>query len=128
MEFRRCKWFSRKTIKGGNCNLEFWERCLEIWKFNFLKSNFHNLKSELIQTLKDYPEVVKQAGMDYDPAVIANYVYELAKEFNQFYHDHSILKEEDKLKRYLRLVITDQTALVIRKGMQLLGIGVPERM
>lgn len=83
---------------------------------------------ELIQTLKDYPEVVKQAGKDYDPAVIANYIYELAKEFNQFYHDHSILKEEDKLKRDLRLVITDQTALVIRKGMQLLGIGVPERM
>lgn len=83
---------------------------------------------ELIQTLKEYPEVVKQAGLDYDPASIANYVYELAKEFNQFYHDHSILKEEDELKRELRLAITAQTALVIRKGMQLLGIGVPERM
>lgn len=83
---------------------------------------------DLIRTLTTYPEVVKQAGADYDPAAVANYTYELSKEFNQFYHDHPILKEEDQEKRRLRLVITSQAAMVLKKAMNLLGIEVPERM
>ena len=82
----------------------------------------------LIQRLADFPNVVKEAGANYSPALIANYVYELVKEYNQFYHDCSILKEEDATLRSLRLALSEVTAHVIKTGMGLLGITVPERM
>ncbi len=82
----------------------------------------------LIQALADFPSTVAEAGRTYSPALIANYVYDLVKQYNQFYHDYSILKEEDPAVRSLRLSLCDTTARVIRTGMGLLGINVPERM
>ena len=83
---------------------------------------------DLIQKLNEYGAVVEQAGKDYSPSGIANYCYELTKEFNQFYHDYSILKEEDANKKAVRLVLAKNVAKVIKNGMALLGIEVPERM
>ena len=82
----------------------------------------------LIQKLKEYAAAVAQAGNDYSPSGIANYCYELTKEFNQFYHDYSILKEEDTEKKVFRLILARNVAKVICNGMSLLGIEVPERM
>ncbi len=82
----------------------------------------------LIQTLADFPATVQEAGRTYSPAVIANYVYELVKQYNQFYHDYSILKEKDAAVRSLRLALCDATSRVVATGMGLLGIRVPERM
>lgn len=82
----------------------------------------------LIQRLADFPTVVSEAGKTYSPALIANYVYELVKEYNQFYHDYSIMKEENEGIRSLRLCLSDCTSRVISAGMGLLGIKVPERM
>ena len=85
-------------------------------------------ETNLIQKLSDYASVVEQAGKDYSPSGIANYCYELTKEFNQFYHDYIILKEEDNNKKIVRLVLAQNVAKVIKNGMNLLGIDVPERM
>ncbi len=82
----------------------------------------------LIQALADFPSVVAAAGQSYSPALIANYVYDLVKLYNQFYHDCSILKEADPAVRSLRLTLSEQTARVVETGMKLLGISVPERM
>lgn len=82
----------------------------------------------LTQALADFPSVVQSAGQTYSPALIANYVYDLVKLYNQFYHDCSILKEENAAVRSLRLELSRQTARVIKTGMSLLGIQVPERM
>lgn len=82
----------------------------------------------LIQALADFPATVQAAGQTYSPALIANYVYDLVKSYNQFYHDCSILKETDSAVRSLRLELSRQTARVIKSGMNLLGINVPERM
>lgn len=83
---------------------------------------------ELIQKMNGYADVVAQAGKDYSPSGIANYCYELTKEFNQFYHDYSILREEDDQKRMFRLVLAKNVAKILKNGMALLGIEVPERM
>ena len=82
----------------------------------------------LIQRLTEYPAVVRQAGDDFSPAVICNYAYALACDFNSFYHDLSILNEPDADKRALRLLLAKNVAKVIRSAMELLGIEVPERM
>ena len=82
----------------------------------------------LIQRLADFPGVVAEAGRSYSPALIANYVYDLVKQYNQFYHDCSILREEDAAVCSLRLAISDAVARTVRTGMDLLGIRVPERM
>ena len=82
----------------------------------------------LIQRLVDYPVAVRQAGDEFSPAVIANYAYALACDFNSFYHDHSILNEADEQKRALRLVLAQTVAKVIKSAMALLGIEVPNRM
>ena len=82
----------------------------------------------LIQHLNGFAAVVKQAGTDYSPSGIANYCYELTKEFNQFYHDFSILREEDEKKKVFRLVLSKNVAKIVRLGMGLLGIEMPERM
>ncbi|MDE6783445.1 MAG: arginine--tRNA ligase, partial [Paramuribaculum sp.] len=82
----------------------------------------------LIQRLADFPSVVAEAGRSYSPALIANYAYDLAKEYNQFYHDCSIMRETDDRVRTMRLAISDVTARTIRTAMDLLGIRVPDRM
>ncbi|MGN0235303.1 MAG: arginine--tRNA ligase [Paludibacteraceae bacterium] len=82
----------------------------------------------LIQRLADFPAVVKQAGDEFSPAVICNYAYALACDFNSFYHDHSILNEPDAAKRGLRIALSAEVARVIARSMTLLGIEVPERM
>ena len=83
---------------------------------------------ELIQKMSEYGAAVEQAGKDYSPSGIANYCYELTKVFNQFYHDYSILNEADEAKRQTRLVIARNVAKILKNGMALLGIEVPERM
>lgn len=83
---------------------------------------------ELIKKISGFPEIISEAGSTYSPALIANFCYDLAKEFNQFYHEFSILGESDEAKRQLRLVITATTGKVIRNGFALLGIECPERM
>ena len=82
----------------------------------------------LVQMLSEFPEVVKQAGSEYNVSVIGNYIYDLAKEYNQFYHDFSILKEENTSLRDFRLILSKNVASIIKKGMKLFGIDVPERM
>jgi arginyl-tRNA synthetase len=82
----------------------------------------------LIQLLADYPAMVKEAGDTYSPACIANYMYDLVKEYNQFYHDYSILNEPNEDAKMLRLMLSANVANVIKSGMSLLGIEVPERM
>ena len=83
---------------------------------------------ELIKALSEYPAVVRTAGEQFAPSVIAAYAYDLAKQFNGYYHDHSILKEENVTTRSLRLMLASTVASVIRSAMSLLGIRVPERM
>ncbi len=85
-------------------------------------------ESTLIQKVADFPSVVKEAGKSYSPALIANYCYDLAKEYNQFYHDYSILKEEDENKRNLRLILSAVVARTLKAGVSLLGMEMPERM
>ena len=82
----------------------------------------------LIQALAAFPSVVAQAGKEYSPSLIANYTYELVKEYNQFYHDFSILKEENADLKNMRLVLSANVAKVIKTAMSLLGIKVPEKM
>lgn len=83
---------------------------------------------EIIQRIADFPSVVSEAGRTYSPALIANYVFELAKGYNQFYHDYSILKEENGVARTFRLHLSRTVADIIRRGFSLLGVEVPERM
>ena len=83
---------------------------------------------ELIQKMNEFGAVVEQAGKDYSPSGIANYCYELTKVFNQFYHDYSILNEPDEHKKAVRLMLAKNVAKIIKTGMGLLGIEVPERM
>ena len=85
-------------------------------------------ETDLIQKLNGFKAAVRQAGQDYSPSGIANYCYELTKEYNQFYHDFSILGEEDENKKIFRLALSKAVAKVVRLGMGLLGIEMPERM
>ena len=82
----------------------------------------------LIQMLADFAAIVRQAGTDYSPSVIANYCYDLVKEYNQFYHDFSILREENADLKLFRLALSQNVGKIVRLGMGLLGIEVPERM
>ena len=82
----------------------------------------------LIQMVADFAAVVKQAGTDYSPSIIANYTYDLVKEYNQFYHDFSILREENEAVKVFRLALSENVAKVVRISMGLLGIEVPDRM
>ena len=85
-------------------------------------------EEEIIQRLADFRGVVEAAGEDYSPSGIANYCYELVKLYNQFYHEFQILREEDAAKRNFRLILSRNVAKVVRLGMELLGIEMPERM
>ena len=82
----------------------------------------------LIQMVADFAAVVKQAGEDYSPSIIANYTYDLVKEYNQFYHDYSILREENEAVKVFRIALSANVAKIVRLGMNLLGIEVPSRM
>jgi arginyl-tRNA synthetase len=82
----------------------------------------------LVQMLADFETIVKQAGTEYNVSLIGNYVYDLVKEYNQFYHEFSILKEENNALRHFRLLLSKNVALTIKKGMKLFGIDVPDRM
>lgn len=85
-------------------------------------------ETSLVQSLSEYPAVIKQAGDEYSPSLIANYIYELVKQYNQFYHDCQIIKEEDFALRNFRLILSRNVAKVVKSGMGLLGISVPEKM
>lgn len=85
-------------------------------------------EKEIVQHIADFAAVIRQAGSEYQPAAVANYCYELVKEYNQFYHDFSILRETDAKKQAFRLVLSLNVAKVVRLGMGLLGIEMPERM
>jgi len=94
-----------------------------------IKLNSLSIKEkDLLKRITLFPEVVKEAGDNYSPAIIANYCYELVKEFNQFYHEYSILSEPDEDMRNFRLVLSATVAEIVNKGMNLLGIEMPERM
>lgn len=96
---------------------------------NFVATPEISTKEEaVVQHLSDFASVVRQAGEEYAPNAIANYCYELAKEYNQFYHDYKVLGETDENKRQFRLVLSRNVAKVLRLGMGLLGIEMPERM
>ncbi len=83
---------------------------------------------DLVKLLHDFPNTVAEAGKNYSPAVISNYIYDLAREYNQFYHSHLVVKEEDKDKRVFRVHVSKKVAATIKAGARLLGIDVPERM
>lgn len=85
-------------------------------------------EQDLIKLLSDFTAVVDEAGKNYSPAVIANYIFDLAKEFNQFYHDFSILKEENQALKLFRLALAQKVADVLRSGSSLIGMEVPDRM
>jgi len=91
-------------------------------------TSLNDKEVELIQKMNEFGAAVEQAGKDYSPSGIANYCYELTKVFNQFYHDYSILNEPDEQKKAVRLVLAKNVAKIIKNGMGLLGIEVPERM
>jgi arginyl-tRNA synthetase len=110
---------------------------LRKWEFNVEQTldgafapenNWLPKERSLVFTLLNYPNVVAEAGRMLSPATIANYVYDLTKDFNQFYHDHSILQEESEQKRKFRILLTDLCGRVIKDAMFLLGIEVPEKM
>lgn len=82
----------------------------------------------LVQQVAEYASIVKQAGDEYNPALMANYIYDLVKEYNQFYHDYTILKEENTDLKNFRLILSDNVGRVVKSGMSLLGIEVPDRM
>lgn len=91
-------------------------------------STLEHKEIQLLRMIEQFPIVVKDAGNSYSPAVVANYVYDLAKEYNQFYHELPIMFEENDHKRAVRLLISSITADIIKRGMWILGIDVPERM
>ena len=91
-------------------------------------STLNDKELSLIQRLTEYPAIVRQAGDEFSPAVICNYAYALACDFNSFYHDYSILNEPDAAIRAMRLTLSASVAKVIKSAMNLLGIEVPERM
>ena len=116
--YARIRSVARKAAEGG----------IEVPSVLDSSIELSEREQELIQKLIDFPEVVKDAGENYAPSAIANYCYELVKTYNQFYHDFSILHEEDLKKKQFRLVLSANVAKVIKSGMGLLGIEMPERM
>lgn len=104
------------------------EQGIEYSNFASTDIEISEKESYLVQLITEFPATVKQSGDEFSPALIANYIYELVKEYNQFYHEFSILKEENINLKQFRLVLSDTVAAVINRGMKLLGINVPERM
>jgi arginyl-tRNA synthetase len=87
-----------------------------------------NKEKALLKQIHEFPVIIEDASNNYSPALIANYIYDLVKEYNQFYHDHSILKEENAEIKNFRLVVSELVGSVVKTGMELLGIEMPERM
>jgi len=98
------------------------------WKIEDISLEADQKEIELIKKINNFPATVEESAGSYSPALIANYCYDLVKEFNQFYQDITILGESDEKKKQLRLVLAENTARVVEKGMKLLGIECPERM
>ena len=90
--------------------------------------NLSDKELYLIRLITTFPNIINDAAEGFSPALIANYMYDLAKEYNQFYHDYPILKESDTSLRFFRIMLSDTTGKIIRSGMDLLGINVPDRM
>ena len=105
--------------KAGNIKYEIGNQKAE---------NIEDKEKDIIKHLYTFPQIVKEAAANYSPAAIANYSYELAKSYNQFYHEINILKEENEEKKNFRLVLSKFTGEVIKNAMNLLGIEVPDRM
>ncbi len=101
---------------------------IKIEKMGIVSESIGAKEKELIKYIFEFPELVKEAAESLNPAIIANYLYELAKEFNQFYHDFSILKEANIEIRNLRILLSSKISEVLKSGMGLMGIEVPERM
>ena len=95
---------------------------------NPMTNDLFKLEKEIIVIAEQYPAAIEQACTEHNPSVIANYVYHLAKTFNSFYTEHSIANAETEAKKDLRLKLSILTANILKSGMQLLGITVPERM
>jgi len=93
-----------------------------------LQTPINEKEEELIQRLSEFPSIVEEAAGSLSPAVIANYLYDLVKEYNQFYHDYSILREENPELQKFRLLLSYQIGKVIETGLRLLGIQAPDRM
>jgi len=93
-----------------------------------LQAPINEKEEELIQRIAEFPLIVEEAAAGFSPAIIANYLYELTKEYNQFYHDYSILREENTELRRFRLLLSRQTGKIIETGLKLLGIEAPQRM
>lgn len=110
-----------RNAEKMNLNYESVKQYIENVELNAKEMN-------LIQQLADFEITIEQAANEYNPSLIANYTYDLVKEYNQFYHEYSILHEEDENTRNLRLILSANVAKTIRHGMDLLGIEVPERM
>jgi arginyl-tRNA synthetase len=91
-------------------------------------STINNLERDLIKYIYEFEAAVEESGKSYSPALIANFVYELTKTFNRYYHDHSILKEENEAVKQFRLALIEKCAEIISNAMHLLGIKVPEKM
>ncbi len=108
--------------------LRKWNSTIALSDTDAVKVELADKEISLIQKLQGFETAVRQAGQDYNPSCIANYCYELVKEYNQFYHDFSVLGEEDEAKRQVRLMLSAAVGQVVRNGMGLLGIEVPERM
>ncbi|MFW5699341.1 MAG: DALR anticodon-binding domain-containing protein, partial [Bacteroidota bacterium] len=95
---------------------------------DFVGASYNQKEIDLVKLVLSFKSVVQQSAEEFNPALIANYVYELAKEYNQFYHDYTILKEKDNKLKAFRLAISEKVGKIIADGMELLGIEVPERM
>lgn len=104
------------------------ENAIDYAQISLSDISLEKREKELIQSIYDFPQVVESAGTNMSPALIANYAFDLAKDFNRFYQETPIFKETDDSKRILRLQISELTALVIKNAMALLGIKVPEKM
>lgn len=116
--YARIRSILRKATEAG----------IDYSKLTFSDCPLSTKEEDIVQHVADFAAVVRQAGQDYSPSAIANYCYDLVKEYNQFYHDYSILREEDEKKKLFRLVLSANVAKVLRLGMRLLGIEMPERM
>jgi arginyl-tRNA synthetase len=93
-----------------------------------LSVSLNNKEKNLLKLIHEFPSVLKDAGNAFNPSLIANFIYDMVKEYNQFYHDYSILKEENPEIRDMRLVMSHVTAGIVKRGMEMLGIEMPERM
>ncbi|MEY3398511.1 MAG: hypothetical protein RL220_1105, partial [Bacteroidota bacterium] len=93
-----------------------------------IPSTLHDAEKGLIRKLYEYPEMINEAATRYNPSVLANYAYELVKDFNTFYHECPVLREEDADRRHFRVVLSDKTGEVVQSAMNLLGIGMVAKM